>query len=155
MCVFPSSLPLFLLSLFFLFLLVDPIQNLPWVTVWVTLRRASIHPSIQLFITQLLSNHLSIHPHIHPSISLLSSQPVIDLHPLIYPFICLSRQPDTHVCPSISKHIGGVSILCWIQFNCFYKMSFNLCLTSSSWEIRVKKNGDGAGQEQTTQNFVL
>ena len=210
MCVFPSSSPLFLLSLFFLLLLIDPIQNLPWVTVWVTLCRASIHPSIQLFVLS-PSYSLVIYPSTHTSIHLLvyypASQSLICIHWYIHLSVFLASQ-HTRVCPSSFKHIAGVSILCWIQFNCFYKMSFNLCLTqsmgsmrvgrnwatslsrigegngnplqcsclenprdggawwaavygvaqsqtrlkwlsssSSSWEIQVKKNGDGAGQE--------
>ena len=142
MCVFPSSIPLFLLSLFFLLLLIDPIQNLPWVTVWVTLCRASIHPSIQLFVLS-PSYSLVIYPSTHTSIHLLvyypASQSLICIHWYIHLSVFLASQ-HTRVCPSSFKHIAGVSILCWIQFNCFYKMSFNLCLTQSMGSMRVGRN---------------
>ena len=134
MCVFPSSLPLFLLSLFFLFLLVDPIQNLPWVIVWVTLCRASIHPFIQLFVSS-PSYSLIIYPSTHTSIHLLvyypASQSLICIHWYIHLSVFLASQTLMSVHPALSTL---VECLFYAEFSSTVFTKYLLiCVWRSPW----------------------
>lgn len=135
-----SHVSIFLFSFFpsfFLFLLVNPVQNLPWVTVWVTLCRGSIHPSIKLFVPS-PSYSLIIYPSTHTSIHLLvyypASQSLICIHWYIHSSVFLTSQTLMSVHPALSTLLECL-FCAELSSTVFTKCL--LCLTSSSWEIQV------------------